>query len=75
MAPPVAPRLRHFLSWPVDHTTEFGHTVINRYLYGLPKQKNQAGKVKIYLHLVGGVVEKNLGSFKKQIVQFMKRCF
>ena len=33
-------RWRHFSSWPADHTTEFGHTVINRYLYGLTKQTN-----------------------------------
>ena len=34
----VVVRWRHFLSWPADHTTEFGHTVINRYLYGMTKQ-------------------------------------
>ena len=35
-------RWRHFSSWPAGHTTEFGHTVINRYYYGLTKETSPA---------------------------------
>ena len=31
VAPPVAPRWCHFLTWPADHTTEFGQGGATRY--------------------------------------------
>ena len=44
----VAPQWRHFL--PADHTTELGHTIINRYLYGLrSRQRSVVHTVEIEL--------------------------